>query len=123
MTERINVATKTVFNRIHAIGALILWIIIGVVAFKLMSDNYLFEDYAWLGIAGGVIVGIIRLFIINNKYAWQVATIEEIRDLKILLEKEAVSNNSSSDSTEVWVCTHCGETNPVGPKFCKKCGK
>ncbi len=130
MTERINVSAKTTINRIHAVSALLLWIIIGIVVFKLMSDSYFFDDFAWIGIIGGIIIGIIRLFIINDKYAWQVATIEEIRDLKILIENKTLSNNSSStsndsssDSTGVWVCTHCGENNPIGTRFCKKCGK
>ena len=130
MTERINVSAKTTINRIHAVSALLLWIIIGIVVFILMSDSYSFDDFAWIGIIGGIIIGIIRLLIINDKYAWQVATIEEIRDLKILIENKTLSNNSSStsndsssDSTGVWVCTHCGENNPIGTRFCKKCGK
>ena len=39
----------------------------------------------------------------------------------------AVSNDkSSSENTSlsnIWVCTKCGESNPVGTMVCRKCGK
>ena len=39
----------------------------------------------------------------------------------------AVSNDkSSSENTSlsnIWVCTKCGESNPVGTMLCRKCGK
>ena len=101
MTERINVATKTLLNRVRAVIALIFWIIIGIIAFVWINDGY-YDDFAWLGIVGGLVIGIIRLFIINDKYAWQVATIEEIRDIKKILETNGKEINSSisADSEE-----------------------
>ena len=66
MTERINVATKTLLNRVRAVIALIFWIIIGIIAFVWINDGY-YDDFAWLGIVGGLVIGIIRLFIINDK--------------------------------------------------------
>lgn len=133
MTERINVASKIVFNRIHAISALILWIVIGIIACVLMSDSYALDDFAWLGIVGGIILGVSNLFIINNKYAWQVATIDEIRELKIILEKDikkeideikkSLPNDNSENviSSNIWICANCGEKNSLDTKYCKKC--
>ena len=91
MTERINVATKTLFNRIRAVIGLVFWIVVGIIIYLWLSDRYYF-DFAWVGIVGGIVIGIIRLFVINDKYAWQVATLEEIQSLKSLLSSEKEKN-------------------------------
>ena len=37
---------------------------------------------------------------------------------------EAQNNvESESNSVEVWVCSKCGESNPIGTMFCRRCGK
>ena len=97
MTERINVETKTMLNRLHAGFAFIFWIAAGVFITLQYSSDY---DYAWLAAVIGIVIGFTRMFIINNKYAWQVATLEEIRDIKVLLEKEHQTPSISSISTE-----------------------
>ena len=87
MTERINVSAKTRFNRLHAFLALVFWIIAGYfVGYFLTKKMYC--DLEWVGLVAGIIIGIIRMFVINDKYAWQIATLEEIRDIKAMLEPE-----------------------------------
>lgn len=91
MTERINVEAKTQLNRAHAVIALIFWIGIGIAAF--VADF----DYAMAVLIAGIIIGIVRLFVINDKYAWQVATIEEIREIKEMLEQKGFTDVSKAE--------------------------
>lgn len=140
MTEKINVAVKKTLNRVHAVIALIFWILAGVAGFIFLHEVLYAEEVSILAIIAGIIIGIVRLFIINDKYAWQVATLEEIRELRKIIAdlgiKKSIQSNLSSNTTgtknttsstikpeDVWVCTNCGETNPAGTKFCQKCGK
>lgn len=41
-----------------------------------------------LFVLAGIVIGIVRLIIINAKYAWQVATLEELQYVKSLLLEE-----------------------------------
>ncbi|WP_027728828.1 hypothetical protein [Treponema sp. C6A8] len=100
MTEKINVEVKTLLNRIHAILALVSWVIIGICVYNWMKDSWKYEDYSWLGFLVCGVIGVIRLFIINDKYAWQVATYEEIKALESMVESklEKLSCNNISDA-------------------------
>lgn len=80
LTEGINVGVKTGFNRFHAILAFLFWLGVGIFV-HVRFDNILF-------VVAGILIGIVRLFLINDKYAWQVATLEEIRYVKSLLSDE-----------------------------------
>lgn len=90
MTERINVAAKTLFNRIHAAIALVFWILLGFFLSRVLELELRLSHWLSLliSLALGIGVGVVRMFIINGRYAWQVATIEEIRDLKAMLEEK-----------------------------------
>jgi hypothetical protein len=80
LTEGINVGVKTGFNRFHAVLAFLFWLGVGIFA-HVKFDSMLF-------VLAGIVIGIVRLFIINDKYAWQVATLEEIQYVKSLLLEE-----------------------------------
>lgn len=81
MTEKINVSAKTSFNRLHAFLAFVFWVVVGY-----FLKDIIRCDFEWAPLLIGLLVGIVRMFIINDKYAWQVATLEEIRDIKAMLE-------------------------------------
>lgn len=84
MTQGINVSIKRGANNAHAILAIIFWLVLGIVA-HIMFDNIFF-------IIGGIAIGVVRLFVINDKYAWQVATLDEIQYVKSLLLSEKDNN-------------------------------
>ena len=83
MTEKFNVDAKTTFNRIHAALACVFWMALGFISQKIF--NFREPTINIVLVVCGIIIGIVRLFIINDKYAWQVATLEEIREVKIML--------------------------------------
>ena len=85
MTEKINVKFKTAMNRLHAVLAFLFWVALGIVAGKLVSEN-VYEDVNAICAVAGILIGIVRLFVINDKYAWQVATLEEIEKIQKTLE-------------------------------------
>ena len=92
MTERINVEVKSKLNRAHAVLACVFWIVLGGFGFAYLSNSWTMRKYAWVAIVFGIAFGIIRIFMINNKYAWQVATLEEIEYVQELLESEKEYN-------------------------------
>ena len=85
MTEKINVKFKTAMNRLHAVLAFLFWLALGIVAGKLVSE-IVYEDVSAICAVAGILIGIVRLFVINDKYAWQVATLEEIEKIQKTLE-------------------------------------
>ena len=85
MTEKINVKFKTAMNRLHAVLAFLFWVALGIVAGKLVSE-IVYEDVSAICAVAGILIGIVRLFVINDKYAWQVATLEEIEKIQKTLE-------------------------------------
>ncbi len=85
MTEKINVKFRTAMNRLHAVLAFLFWIALGIVAGKLVSE-IVYEDVSAICAVAGILIGIVRLFVINDKYAWQVATLEEIEKIQKTLE-------------------------------------
>ena len=93
MTERINIEIKTRANRAHAALAVCFWSIVGIAA----CQYFEYSDYNWVAVVCGIFIGVIRLIVINNKFAWQIATIEEIRDIKKLLNSEDIDDNENEE--------------------------
>ena len=103
VVERINVAFKTALNRVHAVLALLFWIISGFVSFAWIKSKFPYAEIwflknSWIFIIIGIIIGLIRAFIILDKYSWQVTTIEEIRDVKKALKNMGSKINNDSNS-------------------------
>ncbi|MCR4630606.1 MAG: hypothetical protein K5786_03145, partial [Treponema sp.] len=49
-------------------------------------SEIVYEDVNAICAVAGILIGIVRLFVINDKYAWQVATLEEIEKIQKTLE-------------------------------------
>ena len=93
MVEEFDVGVKTFFNRVYAIIALVFWIVAGIfVLDKLLPQKF--------GVVVGILIGVVRLFIIRNKYSWEIATLNEINSIKTMLRNV---NNSSAryDTTPI----------------------
>ena len=93
-----------------------------------------------IGLAIGLFLGIISGILSFGFFATIIHISESCDDMASKLDRlyssqnylaqnisAAVSNDkSSSENTglsNIWVCTKCGESNPVGTMLCRKCGK
>ena len=99
MTEKINVKFKTAMNRLHAVLAFLFWLALGIVAGKLVSE-IVYEDVSAICAVAGILIGIVRLFVINDKYAWQVATLEEIEKIQTMETMNGGDINTEQENDE-----------------------
>ncbi len=61
----------------------------------------------------GMVTRLDRLYSSQNNFAQNVSA-------AVSNEQKSAENSSLS---KVWVCSKCGESNPSGTMFCRKCGK
>ncbi len=101
MVEEFDIGAKKAFNRLHAFAALIFW---PVVCFFLSRIPVLamlvLENW---GLVIGIAIGVVRLFVILDKYSWQIATLNELNEVKNLVRSirgGAVSNPASQNVVE-----------------------
>lgn len=103
MTEGINVRVRRALNRFHAGFACVFWVMLGIVVFLFfrMGGSSLFssifgrdasywisEKISWFSLILGIVLGIVRMFVINDKYAWDVAILDEIERVKSMVSSE-----------------------------------
>ena len=89
MVEEFDVGVKRIFNTLHGVVALILWPIAGY----FVVGN--FFPKGW-GLAVGIIIGLVRFFVIRDKYSWQIATLNELKSVGNLVKslRSGASHNT-----------------------------
>lgn len=76
-----------------------------------------------------VIIGAIILLFLTFPALAITDLTEQVENLKKLVEKSSKRSSNGektsekTDSSDVWICTKCGATNPVGTMLCGKCGQ
>ena len=76
-----------------------------------------------------VIIGAIILLFLTFPALAITDITEQVENLKKLVEKSTKRSSNGekasekTDSSDVWICTKCGATNPVGTMLCGKCGQ
>ena len=63
-----------------------------------------------------------------DNYLNELIFIEENESKKLVEKSSKRSSNGEkasekTDSSDVWICTKCGASNPVGTMLCRKCGQ
>jgi len=82
----------------------------------------------WLELKWFFIGAIILLFLTFPSLAITDLT-KQVENLKKLVEKSSKRSSNGekasekTDSSDVWICTKCGASNPVGTMLCRKCGQ
>ena len=87
------------------------------------SSEHIFAVCFWLGLFGYLYV----IALPDKKNQKLLESIKnELSRANLTQNNSSTSSTSSSfengSSSNVWICSKCGETNPVGTTFCKKCG-
>ena len=128
-----------VYRSFVNVFSVIALIIMPIVGFVLFGKTFGWEDFNFGMALLGAIIGFVGcyyfelitipplmiLFSIDSRLERleeQVFNISK-KDSK-LEEKESVNTTNATDNinqSNVWVCTKCGETNPVGTMLCRRC--
>ncbi len=95
MVEEFDVGLKKVLNILHGIAALVFWSVVGYYLNKLPLF-FLKIPSQWT-LPLGIVVGLVRFFIIRDKYSWQIATLNEINRIKTMLRN--VNNTPATYNT------------------------